>query len=187
MQVLMVYGALSGATADTVATMAQMFRDAGHTVRVVDAEQDPVDGVAGDDLVIVGSGIHMGKWATGPEQFLRRFQRNLQSMKVSLFVSSAMQAIYAHEGNLEEMANATDQYLKTKAGMYGLSPLSLAVLGGIFPDDAGEVLIQKSSGEMGRRFEDAGFENKDGTYDTRDWWMIEVWVQDLIDKVQGIS
>ncbi len=77
MQVLMVYGAQDGATADTVATMARMFHDAGHTVRVVDAEQDQVDGVTGDDLVIVGSGIHRGKWATGPEQFLRRFQRDL--------------------------------------------------------------------------------------------------------------
>ena len=187
MNVLIVYGTRYGATSDTAGAIAQMFRDAGHTVQVVDAEKGQVDTVVGYDLVMVGSGIRMGKWTKGPEQFLKRYQRELQSMKVALFVSSAMQAIYAHEGNLAEMAKATDQYLKAKSDKYGLSPISLAVVGGIFPYDTMGLVTRKTVGQMWRKFEEAGFEKVKGVYDTRDWMVIEVWVQDLIDKVQGIS
>jgi menaquinone-dependent protoporphyrinogen oxidase len=187
MRVLMVYGTRYGATGDTIAAIAKMFREAEHMVQVVDAEKDQVETVEGYDLVIVGSGIRMGKWTKGPDQFLQKFRHELQSMKVVLFVSSAMQAIYAHENDLEEMAKATDQYLKDQAKKYGLSPISMAVLGGIFPYDTMGFVMKKTLGQMWRKFEEAGFEKQDGSYDTRDWWMIEVWVQDLMDKVQGIT
>ena len=187
LKVLIVYGASNGATTDTAGAIAQMFRDEGHSVTLVNAEQGPVASITGYDLVVVGSGIQKGQWANGPEQFLQQFQGELRTMKVVLFVSSAMQAIYARENNLAEMASTVDQYLQSKVKTYGLSPISLAVLGGIFPYDMAEVVAQKPAESIWQKFEEAGFEKVDGGYDTRDWMMIEVWALDLIDKVQGVS
>lgn len=186
MKSLIVYGTRYGATADTAAKIAKMMQDEGHSVRLVDAEKEEVETVKEYDLVLVGSGIRMGKWTKGPEQFLQRFQTDLRSRKVALFVSSAMQAIFAYENNLEEMAKAVKEYLQVKADKYGLRPISLAVLGGVFPYDDMGWMMKKTVGQMWRKFEEAGFQKVEGTYDTRDWMTIEVWVLDLIDKVLGV-
>ena len=80
-------GPASAATASTSEEIAKVLREEGLEVRVVDAKKEKVKDIAGYDLVIVGSGIAMGKWTSEPEDFLKRFRGELAGKKVALFVS----------------------------------------------------------------------------------------------------
>ena len=59
---LIVYGTRYGATTGTSEIIADTLRQEGFEVRVVDAKKDKVQSVSEFDLIIVGSGIQMGKW-----------------------------------------------------------------------------------------------------------------------------
>ena len=59
---LIVYGTRYGATTGTSEIIADTPRQEGFEVRVVDAKKDKVQSVSEFDLIIVGSGIQMGKW-----------------------------------------------------------------------------------------------------------------------------
>ena len=84
---LIVYGTRYGATADTSEVIADTLRQVGFEVRIVDAKKDKVQSISEFDLIIVGSGIQMGKWTKEPESFLKKFQNELSKKKVALFVS----------------------------------------------------------------------------------------------------
>jgi hypothetical protein len=49
-----------------------------------------------------------------PEDFLKKFQKELATKKVALFVSSGAQAIIEHEGNPEEIGMAKRSIFKKK-------------------------------------------------------------------------
>ena len=66
---LVVYGTRYGATADTTEVIAHVLRQEGIEVRVVDAKKEKVQTISEFGLVIVGSGIKMGKWTKEPEKF----------------------------------------------------------------------------------------------------------------------
>ena len=43
-------------------------------------------------------------------------------------------------------------------------------------------MTRKTFGQLWRKFEEAGFEKKDGVYDTRDWESIRKWIKELAHK-----
>jgi menaquinone-dependent protoporphyrinogen IX oxidase len=52
---------------------------------VVNAKEEKVKDVSLYELVIVGSGLQMGKWTGEAEGFLKRFQKELAQKKVSMW------------------------------------------------------------------------------------------------------
>ena len=99
MNALIVYGTRYGATASTSEEIAKVLREEDFNVRVVNAKDERVEDIAEYELIIVGSGMKINRWTKEPEQFLNKFKRELQHKKVAIFVSSATNAIYQHEGN----------------------------------------------------------------------------------------
>ena len=82
----MVYGTRYGATVDTSKVIADTLCQEGLEVKVVDVKKDRIKSISEFELVIVGSGIRMGKWTKEPEESIEKSQKELQKKKVALFV-----------------------------------------------------------------------------------------------------
>ncbi len=100
---LIVYGTRYGATASTSLEIASILRKEGLEVRVVNAKEEKVKDISEYDLVIVGSGIQIFRWTGEPEDFLKKFQKELKARKIAIFVSAGAQAIAEREGKPEEV------------------------------------------------------------------------------------
>ena len=94
---LIVYGTRFGATSGTSEEIANVLRNGGLDVRVVNAKKEKVQDISGYDLIIVGSGMMIDRWTGEPEKFLNKFQKELAKKKVALFVSSGAQALIEHD------------------------------------------------------------------------------------------
>ncbi len=184
MKALIVYGTRYGATAGTSEEIAKVLRDEGFDVNVVNAKKEKVNAISEYELIIVGSGMKIGKWTKEPENFLKQFKHELVKKNVAIFISSAIRAIFEYEGNTEEMEEMWKKYLVEKAEKYSLNPIDMAIFGGVFPYDDMGWMTKKTVGQLWRKFEEAGFEKKNGTYDTRDWTAIRTWTKKLAKKTR---
>ena len=183
MKTLLVYGTRYGATAGTSEEIAKVLREEGFNVRVVDAKEEKVDDISEYELIIVGSGMKIDRWTKEPETFLNKFKKELTRKKVAVFVSSGIQAIHEYEENAEAMGRAWKKYLEDKAEKHSLNFIAKAIFGGIFPYNKMGWMERKTVGQLWRKYEEAGFEKKNGVYDTRDWDAIRNWTKDLARKV----
>jgi menaquinone-dependent protoporphyrinogen oxidase len=184
-QVLIVYGTRYGATESTSEEIARVLQAEGFQVTVVNAKKEKVRDISPYDLIIVGSGMQMGKWTKEPEQFLDQFQQELANKKVAIFVSSGVQALLEHEKKAEEIAANRKQYLEDKAARYHLQPVSLVIFGGVWDYNQMNFLARKALGSFKPRIEAAGFkEIQSEVYDTRDWEAIRAWARELADRIR---
>ncbi|MDD1678603.1 MAG: flavodoxin domain-containing protein [Methanomicrobiales archaeon] len=184
-KVLIVYGTRFGATESTSAEIARILQAEGLEVRVVNAGKEKVTDISSYDLIIVSSGMQMGKWTKEPEQFLDRFQKELANKHVAIFVSSGVQALLEHEKKTEEIEANRKQYLEEKATRYHLQPVSLAIFGGVWDYNQMNFLARMALGSFKPRIEAAGFkEIKPGLYDTRDWEAIRHWAKELVAQIR---
>ena len=60
----------------------------------------------------------------------------------------------------------------------------LGLFGGILDYNKMGWMAQKTAGQLWRKMEEAGFEKKDGIYDTRDFEAIRSWAKELAQKVR---
>ncbi len=183
-KVLIVYGTRYGATESTSEEIAKVLQGEGLEVRVVNAKKEKVKDISGQDLIIVASGMQMGKWTGEPETFLNQFQKELANKKVAIFVSSAAQALIEYEKRTVEIEQNRKQYLEQKAAKYNLSPISMVIFGGVWDYNKMGFVFRKTLAGFKPRIEAAGFkEIKPGLYDTRDWDIIRAWAKDIATKV----
>lgn len=183
-KVLIVYGTRYGATEGTSEEIAKVLRSEGLDVRVVNAKKEKIKDISEYDLVIVGSGMQMAKWTGAAENFLKKFQKELSSKKVAIFVSSGAQALIEHEKKTEEIEKARKQYLEDKAVKYNLNPISMVIFGGVWDFNQMFFLFRKTLASFKPKIEEAGFEEiKPGLYDTRDWDSIRTWAKEIATKV----
>lgn len=181
---LVVYGTRYGATASTSAEIAAVLVKEGLEVKVVDLKKEKVQDISPYDLVIIGSGMQMGKWTGEPEAFLGQFRKELAAKKVAIFVSSAAQALIEYEKKTQEVESNRKQYLEDKAAKYDLHPVSMVVLGGVWDYNKMNFLFRRTLSGFKPRIEAAGYkEVQPGLYDTRDWEAIRAWAKELAAKV----
>jgi len=181
---LIVYGTRYGATASTSEEIAEVLRKDGFDVQIVNAKEEKVRDIAEYELVIVGSGMQVDRWTGEPEDFLKKFQKELAKKKVALFVSSGAQALFEHEGKPEAIGRARRKYLEEKAAKYNLQPVSLGLFGGVWDYNKKPWWAGKFMEANRQKIEAAGFkETKPGVYDTRDWNAIRSWAKELAQKV----
>jgi len=183
-KVLIVYGTRYGATEGTSEEIARVLRTGGLDVSVVNVRKEKVKDISGYDLIIVGSGMQMGKWTGAAEKFLQKFKTELSAKKVALFVSSGAQALIEYENKTEEIEKARRQYLEDKASKHNLHPLSMVIFGGVWDFNKVFFLFRKTLAGFKPKIEEAGFkEVKPGLYDTRDWDAIRAWAKEMAAKV----
>lgn len=177
---LIVYGTRFGATTGTSEEIASVLRSEGFDTRVVNAKKEKVDDVSGYDLVVVGSGMMIGRWTGEPEKFLRKHRKELANKKVALFVSSAGRAMLEYEGNTEEIEKTQKKYLEDKAVKYDLHPIAMSMFGGVWDLNHMPWWSRKAMAAIKPKLEEAGLrETEPGVYDTRDWDAIRSWAKGL--------
>ena len=70
MNTLIVYGTRYGATASTSEEIAKILQAEGFTVKVANAKEEKIKDITPYDLIVVGTGLQMFKWAGEIEDFL---------------------------------------------------------------------------------------------------------------------
>jgi menaquinone-dependent protoporphyrinogen IX oxidase len=181
---LIVYGTRYGAAASTAEEIGKILKQERFEVRVANAKHEKIWDIAEFDLIVVGSGIMMDRWTGEPEDFLKRFQRQLEGKKVALFVccGSATDSKGKGDGKPSPAERGRRKYLEEKAGKYNLQPVALGFFGGIYNYNKVPWYAKKAL-EMERpRIEAAHKETEPGVYDTRDWNAIREWAAEVGQK-----
>ena len=178
---LIVYGTRYGTAASTSEEIAKRLRQIGLDVRrVVNTKEEKVKQLTGYDLVIVGSGIQINRWTSEPEGFLKKYQKELASKKLALFVCCGSAT---NKDKPEAAEKARQKYLEEKAIKYNLRPIAMSLFGGVYNYNNVPWYAKKAM-EMDRpRVAVAYRETETGVYDTRDWNAIRVWTEELAKKL----
>ena len=184
---LIVYGTRYGATEMTSNEIADVFRQEGLDVKVVNLKDERVKDISDYDLVLVGSGIKIKKWTKEPEKFLNKFQKELQNKKVALFISCGAKYPLDEKADVEtELEYARTHHLEEKAAKYNLQPVALGLFGGVYNFNKMGWFFKKTLSAVKPQLEAAGVpETEPGLYDTRDKNVIRSWAKEVAQKVQS--
>lgn len=178
---LIVYGTRYGATTRTSEEIAQTLRQEGLDVEVVNAKAQKIKDISPFNLVIVGSGIQIDRWTGEPEDFLKKFQKELTTKKLALFVCCGSAT---DKTKPEASERAKRKYLEEKAAKYRLQPIALGLFGGIYNYN-NLPWFGKKAMEMDRSRVAAAYkETEPGIYDTRDIKVIQDWARELAQKIR---
>jgi len=184
-KVLVVYGTRYGATKTTSEEIAKVLQEANFEVNVVNAKEEKIKDISEYNVVVVGSGMAMGNWASEAEDFVKKFHKDLANKKLALFISS-LKPVEEKEGKTALVARIQKVGLDDKILKYQLKPISTAVFGGTIDYNKMNFIIKKSM-EIGYRAalqKHAFKEVASGVYDLRDWNEIHNWALDLAKKAQ---
>ena len=128
METLIAYATRYGATTGTSEEIARVLRGERFDVKVVNLKEEKIRDISEYDLIIVGSGMQMGKWTFEAEGFLRRFHEELGQKKHALFASS-MKTVSEREGKAEDVKGIRKAALEDKVAQYRLHPIALGLFG----------------------------------------------------------
>jgi len=182
---LIVYGTRYGATANTSEVIADTLRQVGYEVKIADTKKEKVQSINEFDLIIVGSGIQMGKWTSEPEDFIKKHQKELAIKKLALFVScGGANPLSEGEQKNKELDNAKQKYLEDKATELKVTPIALGFFGGCYDFNKMSWFFKKTLSSVKPKLESAGYkETKTGLYDLRDLHAIRDWTREVAKTV----
>lgn len=170
MKTLIVYGTRWGSTADIAKKIGEVIVSNGNTTEIVNAKET-LSKVDPYDLVVIGSGISMGKWTKETLEFLKVNADSLRNKKTALFVSCGL---ILRDGGVEKTQK---DYLAKVADTYELQPVDFGAFGGCidFNGDYGILgsLFVKSSKNKCRKI---GIDTTK-RYDFRNWADISNWAE----------
>lgn len=185
MKVLIVYGTRYGATENTATEIANVMSDEGFNIRVVNSRKEKIHDISEYDLIIVGSGLQMGRWVKDPEKFLKKFKDELAQKKLALFISSGEMSIQKAEGNSERIQEIYDKHLIDKPEKIGVNPMARGLFGGIWDYNKMGRIFRRMLKPFQMKLEDLGFKTvEEGKYDLRDMDAIRQWAKDLAEKAR---
>jgi len=184
MKTLIIYGTRYGATAGTSEKISEILHDEGFEVKVVNAKEEKINNISKYDLIIVGSGLQIGKWTSEAENVLKKFQNELKQKKLAIFISS-MKTVSEREGKNEDVEKTRQTALNDKIAKYNLTPISVGLFGGVLDFNKMNFLTRKTFGFIKPQLEKDGFEQTSpDVYELRDWQEITNWARELAQKVK---
>ena len=184
MRTLIVFGTRYGATTGTSEEIARALREEGFDVKVVDAKKEKIRNISEYDLIVVGSGMKMGKWTSEADDFLKKFQKELEQKKLAIFAST-MKTVSEREGKTEDVAQMRKAALEDKVAQYNLHPIALGFFGGVLDYNRMGFLFKRTMGFLKPQLEKDGFrETEPDLYDLRDWEKIRSWAKELAKKAR---
>jgi menaquinone-dependent protoporphyrinogen oxidase len=184
LKALIAYATRYGGTTGTSDEIARILREEGFDVKIINTKEEKIRDISEYDLIVVGSGMQMGKWVREAEDFLERFRKDFEQKKVALFVST-LKSVPEKEGKAEEVAKLRKVELEDKVTKYGLKPIALGFFGGVINYNKMGFLMRKTMGWLKPQLEKDGFkESEPGVYDLRDWDEIRNWARELARKAR---
>lgn len=180
MKALIAYGTRYGATTGTSEEIAKTLRNEGFDTKVVNLKEEKIKDISEYDLIVVGSGMKMGKWVNETKDFLKKFQKEFNQKKLALLVSS-MQELVEREGKTAEDGVCSAREVTEKiVTEYGLKPIMIGFFGGVINYNKMGFIERKVMGFLKPQLEKDGFkETEPGVYDMRDWDEIHNWAKEL--------
>jgi menaquinone-dependent protoporphyrinogen oxidase len=176
MKALIVYGTRYGTAAEIAEEIGKVIEDEGVEVDLVNVKGLKDCDVSPYDVVVVGSGIKMGKWTKKSLKFLQTNRVALKNKKVALFVScgSANQKETMAEGQKKYLDEVADEYLSGK-------PVAMGLFGGLYDPNANHGLLYKLTWtkSIKKELEKQGIDASK-RYDYRNWDEIRAWARNLI-------
>jgi menaquinone-dependent protoporphyrinogen oxidase len=184
LKTLIVYGTRYGATTGTSEEIAKTLREKGFDVTVINAKKEKIKGISEYALIIVGSGMRMGKWTDEADNFLKKFQKELEQKKLAIFVST-MKTVSEREGKTDDVAKMRKTALEEKVTQYNLHPIALGFFGGVLDYNKMGFFFKRTMGFLKPQLEKDGFkETQPDLYDLRDWDEIRNWTKELANKAR---
>ncbi len=183
MKALIAYGTRFGATAGTAQEIAKVLEQEYLEVKVVDLKTEKINNLSSYDLIVVGSGLSMGGWASEAEDFVKKFHPAFGGKKLALFASS-LKPVEEKEGRTAAVDRIRKGGFDYKILKYNLKPISVGLFGGIINYNKIGFLMRKAM-EIGYKslLQKHGFkEVEPGVYDMRDWEEIRNWAKELAKK-----
>lgn len=183
MKTLIVYGTRYGATANTAEEIAKTLREENFDIKVVNAKEKIKD-ISPYELIIVGSGLQMGKWVGDAEDFLKKHQNDFSNKKLAIFAST-MKMMPQKEGDTKAVDEIRKAALEEKIAKYNLQPISEGFFGGILNYNKMNLIFRRTMGFMKPQLEKDGFkETEPNVYEMRDLEEIKSWAKELANKVK---
>ena len=125
MKALVAFGTRYGSTARTASAIAEELIAKGYQVDVWDLRDRAERDLEGYDLIVLGSGIVIGKWSKEAQTLLATQTAVLARKRVALFAACS-DVLYP-----EKVEAARKAYLEdVAAGVPGLRPVALGLFGG---------------------------------------------------------
>ncbi len=183
MKALIAYGTRFGATAGTAQEIAKVLEEDGVEVKVANLKTEKIGDLSGYGLIVIGSGLSMGNWASETEDFVRKSHVDFEGKKLALFVSS-LKPVEEKVGRTAAVARIRKVGLDDKILKYHLKPITVGIFGGVVNYNKIGFLMRKGM-ELGYKsaLQKHGFrEVEAGAYDLRDWAEISSWAQELAKK-----
>ncbi len=179
MKALIVYGTRYGSASEIAEEIGMVMGEEGIEVKVIDAHRLKDYNVSPYDMVIIGSGIKMGKWTKDSLRFLKNNKSALVDKMVALFVSCGA----ANEEKSVEMG--FDKYLRKVAeeNIIG-KPVDMGFFGSVYDPNANHGLIYKMTVRFIRNdLEKKGMDTSK-RIDLRNWEEIHAWAHGLADMMK---
>ncbi len=175
MKALVVYGTRYGTASEIAEEISQILENDGVEVDLKDARKLKNYDISPYDLVIIGSGIKMGKWTKGSINFLKDNKSNLKDKKVALFVTCGAANLpeSKDEGQKKYLDDIADKYLANK-------PVSTGLFGSVYdPQAKGGLLFKMANKFMIKKELEKQGKDTNIRHDYRDWEYIRSWTHKL--------
>jgi len=174
MKALVIFGTRYGTAKEISEKIADVLTDENLDVDLINSDDKKTIAVEDYDLIVVGSGIKMGKWTKNTLNFLKKNRKELSNRKVALFVSCGA----ANEE--KKKAEAQQKYLDDVAAKYlDSEPVSTGLFGGIYDPDADHGLIYKLIKKTIEKEMIKAGQDPTKKQDYRDWNAINQWTINL--------
>jgi menaquinone-dependent protoporphyrinogen oxidase len=175
MKGLVVYGTRYGTAKEIAEEISRTLKDENVDVNLLNAKEIRDHDVLAYDLIVVGSGIKMGKWTKESINFLKKNRDILSNKKIALFVSCGAANKEKSKANGQEryLDNISRDYLTHK-------PIATGLFGSVYDPNANNGLMFKFINRFIRK--ELEKEGKDPTQriDYRNWDEIRTWSKNLI-------
>jgi menaquinone-dependent protoporphyrinogen oxidase len=172
-KVLVTYGSRFGSTKEIAEYITETLKEKGVDVDLYDAAKAHLK-IDNYDVVLIGSGIQIGKWKNTALKFLKKHQKALRGKTTGLFVSCVF-GMYP-----DKREEARKKFLVDVAKKYDIEPVGMGLFGSCL-DFTGKKglkynltvnIMKKDLAEMGVEY--------DETYEFRDWRNIKEWAEGFI-------
>lgn len=168
------YGTRYGTATGIAEEIAKVLESEDVETDLVNAREVKNPDVTPYDLVVVGSGIKMGKWTKNTLNFLEKNREKLSNKKVALFVTCGA-------ANKEETrAEGQEKYLDEVAAKYLVKPpISTGLFGSLYDPQGKHGLMYKLTLRFLKKEVEEMGKDPNKVWDFRNWEEIRAWAKDL--------
>jgi menaquinone-dependent protoporphyrinogen oxidase len=179
MKALIVYGTRYGTATEIAEEIARVIQEEGIDADLEDARNLKNYDVTPYDLVVVGSGIKIGKWTKKSLKFLQDNKNDLAEKKVALFVTCGA----ANEE--DTLAEGQEKYLDDVATKNLINkPVATGLFGSVYDPDAKHgVMFKLVNRSIRKNLEKEGIDTSK-RQDYRDWDEIRAWARNLAEMLK---